>query len=241
MEPLSPPVPGPRPSDLAAAAARKAQAIDLLVWDAPNVDMTLSNVIGRKATADVRPRYDGVARWFMAEVGQREAKASVFSNYNAGTAHMVRPWLEAVRAAGLDVFMRPKLQPDDDVDEAMLAHVDELYASVGLHRLVVVSGDGRCFLERLLVLADAGVDVLVVTFVEVAGWARQEPTLRFMDLEEIPGAFREPLPNRIRLEELPPEGAWLAATKPLTAYAPTELITDETTTLPPPALPLPAE
>ena len=36
--------------------------LDLLVWDAPNIDMTLSNVIGGRPTPASRPRFDAVAR-----------------------------------------------------------------------------------------------------------------------------------------------------------------------------------
>ncbi len=35
--------------------------LDLLVWDAPNIDMTLSNVIGGRPTPASRPRFDAVA------------------------------------------------------------------------------------------------------------------------------------------------------------------------------------
>ena len=38
----------------------------------------------------------------------------------------------------------------------------------------------------------------------------------FVDLEDIPGVFREPLP-RIGLDSLPDEGAWLTPFRPLSA------------------------
>ena len=40
--------------------------------------------------------------------------------------------------------------------------------------------------------------------------------LEFVDLEEIPGVFREPLP-RISLDSLPDGGAWLTPFRPLSA------------------------
>ena len=40
--------------------------------------------------------------------------------------------------------------------------------------------------------------------------------LAFMDLEDIPGVFREPLP-RVSLDNLPDEGAWLQPLRPLSA------------------------
>jgi uncharacterized protein len=40
--------------------------------------------------------------------------------------------------------------------------------------------------------------------------------LEFIDLEDIPGVFRERLP-RISLDSLPERGAWLQPFRPLTA------------------------
>jgi len=40
--------------------------------------------------------------------------------------------------------------------------------------------------------------------------------VKFVDLEDIPGVFREPLP-RINLDNLPDDGAWLAPLRPLSA------------------------
>ena len=39
-------------------------------------------------------------------------------------------------------------------------------------------------------------------------------TISFVDLEDIPGVFREPLP-RVNLDQLPEEGAWLQPFRPL--------------------------
>jgi choline dehydrogenase-like flavoprotein len=90
--------------------------LDLLVWDAPNVDMTLSNVIGARPTPSSRPRFDAVARWLLASAGERDVEGTVFANVPAGGAVSMRGWIEAIRSFGYDVFARPKLGPDDDVD-----------------------------------------------------------------------------------------------------------------------------
>jgi uncharacterized protein len=42
--------------------------------------------------------------------------------------------------------------------------------------------------------------------------------LRFVDLEDVPGAFTTPL-DRVRLDDLPPEGAWLRPTRSLREVA----------------------
>lgn len=203
----------PSPAEL---ATQLRPELDLLVWDAPNVDMTLANVIGRRPTSNTRPRYDHVARWFLGSAGERQVQAVVFTNYAEGTAATIRGWLEAVRGIGFDVFIKPKINADDDIDDKMLEHIDVASRTSRLQRLVVVSGDGRNFQEPLEALAVSGLDVTVVSFHEVASWARLAPGLRFIDLEDIPGAFREPL-DRVRLENLPPGGAWMRATGDLRA------------------------
>ena len=56
----------------------------------------------------------------------------------------------------------------------------------------------------------------VLGFREHASWALASDTLEFVDLEDIPGVFREPLP-RIGLDSLPEQGAWLQPFRPLSS------------------------
>lgn len=242
--------------------------LDLLVWDAPNIDATLAQVIGAKPTAANRPRYDAIARWLVQwadeaagrdqvaddggstdprarddwddDLGHdeddlddsdgdldgssgvtsapsataHEVEAAVFANVPPMMAGQMRGWVEAVRSLGFAVFARPKLVDGDDVDLDMLAHVQHRAASGRLRRLVVASGDGRNFLAPLEQLARSGVDVTVLSFFEVAGYAAESPLIRFIDLEEVPGAFLQPL-DRTRLDTLPVTGAWLRPTRTL--------------------------
>jgi len=198
------------------AEPRTLTELDLLVWDAPNIDMTLSNVIGGRPTPTSRPRFDAVARWLLAAAGDREVEGAVFANVLPGAAVTMRGWIEAIRSFGYAVFARPKLGAGDDVDADMLKHIAERARNRHLRRLVVASGDGRNFLEPLEDLARAGVEVLVLSFAEVAGYAQESDLISFVDLEDVPGAFISPLP-RVRLDNLPEGGAWLAPTRPMRA------------------------
>jgi uncharacterized protein len=194
------------------------EPLDLLVWDAPNIDATLAQVIGAKPTAANRPRYDAIARWLVQSAGDHEVEGAVFANVPPAAAHGMRGWVEAVRGLGFAVFARPKLHDRDDVDLDMLAHVRHRAASGRLQRLVVASGDGRNFLAPLEELAQGGVEVTVLSFFEVAGYAAESPHIRFLDLEEVPGAFLQPL-DRTRLDALPEAGAWLRPTRSLREVA----------------------
>jgi putative heme uptake system protein len=201
------------------ADGRVRPALDLLIWDAPNIDMTLSTVIGARPTAASRPRFDAIAAWFVDGAGDPTApdasdvEACVFANIPPQPGTLQR-WVEALRGFGYSVFARPKTQPDDDIDQDMLDHIAVRAHSHRLRRLVVFSGDGRNFAEPLEDLVRAGTHVVVVAFSEVAGYAISSELLEFIDIEDVPGAFTEPL-DRVRLDALPADGAWLRPTRSL--------------------------
>jgi uncharacterized protein len=198
---------------------RPGPALDLLIWDAPNIDMTLSTVIGARPTAASRPRFDAIAAWFVDGAGDpsepdaADVEACVFANIPPQPGTLQR-WVEALRGFGYAVFARPKSQPDDDIDQDMLDHIAVRAHSHRLRRLVVFSGDGRNFAEPLEQLVREGTHVVVVAFSEVAGYAISSELLEFIDIEDVPGAFVEPL-DRVRLDALPPDGAWLRPTRSL--------------------------
>ncbi|WP_280496727.1 NYN domain-containing protein [Nocardia asiatica] len=196
----------------------------LLVWDAPNLDMGLGAILGGRPTAAYRPRFDALGRWLLARTAELsvgavhrvEPEATVFTNIAPGTADVVRPWVEALRNVGYAVFAKPKIDEDSDVDADMLAHIALRSRGAGLAGIMVASADGQAFREPLEELAAKGVPVQVLGFREHASWAVTSDTLEFIDLEDIPGVFREPLP-RVSLDSLPDEGAWLQPFRPLSA------------------------
>ncbi|GGK53018.1 NYN domain-containing protein [Nocardia camponoti] len=196
----------------------------LLVWDAPNLDMGLGAILGGRPTAAYRPRFDALGRWLLARTadlsaggkGRVEAEATVFTNIAPGTADVVRPWVEALRNVGFAVFAKPKIDEDSDVDADMLEHIALRQREGGLAGIMVASADGQAFREPLEAIAAQGIPAQVLGFREHASWAVTSDTLDFVDLEDIPGVFREPLP-RVSLDSLPDEGAWLQPFRPLSA------------------------
>lgn len=196
----------------------------LLVWDAPNIDMGLGAILGGRPPAVFRPRFDAVGRWLIEFSRSLEPldgtdpvpEATVFTNVAPGGAEAIRSWVEAMRNTGFAVFAKPKAHEDSDVDPDMLAHIERRRKEGVLAGLVVASADGRNFQEELEALGAEGIPVTVLGFHERASWALESEALEFIDLEEIPGVFREPLP-RVHLDALPDEGAWLQPLRPLTA------------------------
>jgi putative heme uptake system protein len=196
----------------------------LLVWDAPNLDMGLGSILGGRPTAAYRPRFDALGRWLLARTAELaadradvslEPEATVFTNIAPGNADVVRPWVEALRNVGFAVFAKPKIDEDSDVDADMLDHI-ALRHSEGLAGVLVASADGQAFRQPLEDIARAGVSVQVLGFREHASWALASHSLDFVDLEDIPGVFREHLP-RVGLDSLPERGAWLQPFRPLSS------------------------
>ncbi|MBO0854935.1 MAG: NYN domain-containing protein [Nocardia sp.] len=216
----------PTPLETPASSASEPAGVRrvLLVWDAPNLDMGLGAILGGRPTAAYRPRFDALGRWLLTRTAELSAgsrqriepEATVFTNIAPGTADVVRPWVEALRNVGYAVFAKPKVDEDSDVDNDMLAHIRLRRSGGGLAGVMVASADGQAFREPLEEVAASGVPVQVLGFREHASWAVTSDSLEFVDLEEIPGVFREPLP-RVSLDSLPDEGAWLQPFRPLSA------------------------
>ena len=182
----------------------------LLVWDAPNMDMSLGSLLGARPTSAFRPRFDAVGRWLLDLAGDDAvAEATVFTNVVPGSTEVVRPWVEALRNVGFAVFAKPKI---DRRLRYRRRHARATSSSAPTRayceHVVVASGDGRAFREPLEELRDTGRRVTVIGFREHATFALTSEVIEFVDLEEIDGVFREPLP-RITLDSLPDGGAWL--------------------------------
>jgi uncharacterized protein len=180
----------------------------LLVWDAPNMDMSLGSLLGARPTSAFRPRFDAVGRWLLDLTGDGEAEACVFTNVTPGNTEVVRPWVEALRNVGFAVFAKPKITEDSDIDSDMLEHIELRRREGALGQVVVASGDGRAFRTPLEALVRGGIGVTVIGFREYAAFAQDSDVIDFCDLEDIDGVFREPLP-RMTLDSLPDKGAWL--------------------------------
>lgn len=179
----------------------------VLVWDAPNIDMTLANIIDGRPTARERPDLAVLGEWLVDHAAHDDdVEACVFVNVAAHVAGPMRGWVLWLLEQGFRVFAKPKID-DSDVDDDMIDHLWERFEDGDLDAVYVGSNDAKAFLEPLGELRDRGVAVSVLGFAEYAGGLSVADGLRFVDLERIDGLFVEPLP-RITLEALPQEGRW---------------------------------
>lgn len=178
----------------------------LLVWDAPNIDMTLANIIDGRPTAKERPDLAVLGRWLVEQAGDQDVEAAVFINVAAHVAGPLRGWVLWLLEQGFRVFAKPKID-DSDVDDDMIAHLHDRQHAGDLVAVYVASNDAKAFTAPLRELAIDGVEVTVLGFAEYAGGLSVQPEMRFVDLESITGLFSEPLP-RIALDRLPATGQW---------------------------------
>ncbi|MBW3662023.1 MAG: NYN domain-containing protein [Actinobacteria bacterium] len=182
----------------------------LLLWDAPNIDMTVANIIDGKPTSKERPDLHVLGKWLVDRAAGGDVEACVFINVAPHVAGPLRGWVLWLLEQGYRVFARPKVG-DSDVDEDMLAHIHARAADGDLGAVYVGSNDARNFLQPLETLAGDEVAVHALGFTEYAGGLSTSDLITFVDLEDIPGLFEQALP-RINLEVLPDEGRWFEPT-----------------------------
>lgn len=189
----------------------------LLLWDAPNIDVALGNLLGGRAPrSEERPRFDALARWLVERTQPGEVpEACVFTNIVPGRSENVRGWVEFLRGSGFSVFAKPKLSEDDDIDRDLLGHIRTRMEEGPLAEVVIASADQfRDFDDDLEFLA-AELPLTVLGFWEFNRAAIRMDAVTFVDLEDVPGLFETRLVREIPLELLPAEGAWLAPRRSL--------------------------
>ena len=183
----------------------------VLVWDAPNIDMTLANIIDAKPTSQERPDLAVLGDWLVDHADPTdEVEACVFVNVAPHVAGPLRGWVLWLLEQGFRVFAKPK-RGDSDVDDDMIEHLWARYDSGDLEAVYVGSNDAKAFVEPLRELTARGIAVTVLGFAEYAGGLSNTDGFRFVDLESVSGLFTAPLP-RVTLEALPTSGRWFEPT-----------------------------
>jgi uncharacterized protein len=186
----------------------------LLVWDAPNIDATLAGLLGNKPTRTTRPDYDAVGRWLVARDGRVDAvEAVAFVNVPPQLARNQQSFVHAIRSVGFGVYARPKLKSDDDIDDAL---VDLVADRAGAHDLVdlVVASHDQALLVRVAAVAGDAATITQLGFEEHSVPPQQPGAPAFVDLEDVPGVFAEPLPRQL-LTRLPRDGMLFPPLRPL--------------------------
>jgi uncharacterized protein len=188
--------------------------IRVLAWDAPNMDMVLTNLLKDKPTPDQRPDLADLQQWFRGRCQpDEECEAAVFVNVPAHLADRLTTWALWLTQTGYRVFAKPKVG-GSDIDDDMVAYITSRPPHE-VAEIVLASHDAKAFLTVAEELVDAGVSVVVLGFHEFAGGLANSDKLSFVDVSDVPNLFKD-LPPRVRLDDLPAEGRWLEPTAGLT-------------------------
>ncbi len=169
------------------------------------MDMTLSTIYGRMPVSSERPNMKAVLNWLLGFGEDAEISACVFVNVDTkqGSNPKFHGWLRMLSSIGYDIFAKPKVAVDSDIDDDMIEFINARRA--GLTQLVIGSHDAKCFQELATELVADGIEVVLLGFSElINGWSTQGIT--FVDIESIGEVFRQPLPRHINIFQLPERG-----------------------------------
>jgi uncharacterized protein len=180
--------------------------LTLLLWDAPNMDMTLHEV--SLDVTVVRPNFNSLTAWLCTQAAPSgDVEAMLFTTVPDHPTPQLVSWIHAARGSGFYTFLWPKTSGD----------IDPAYAAAGNDRI-----DDRPALGTLVLAthdqglagplgdraAAAGWQVLQLGFREQSAWVANHPGWATIDLEDVPSVFPRPL-IRFDLDRVSPEGKWI--------------------------------
>jgi uncharacterized protein len=193
--------PDPRPI-LEAPATEGTKA--LLIVDSPNINSVARRLLGRIPQRGERFNPSSLAAWAHRYTAAERVECTLFTNIPDPIPPGVAGWINHLLDNDWRVFARPKINADDDIDEAMITHLQ----SRQWDSVVVFSHDSQRFAGPLAELGRSGALVTVVGFRECAGQLAHLEALDFVDVEQIPDLYPIRYP-RLRLAGLPVDGGWV--------------------------------
>lgn len=193
------------------AAQSPTNRVRVLVWDYPDMERRLGEVTTERPTDALRPSFDALYRWLLnrCDLGE-SATAILFVPVPGGQEETVSQWLAQVRRDGFAAFARPALATTepDEMSTELLEVIGDIRSESQIVELLVASHRSETLLRPLEQLVGEDIPVSILGFRERAGFATASERLGFIDVEDVPGAFRSALP-RTNLFELPAGGRLL--------------------------------
>jgi uncharacterized protein len=224
MESQNTTIPTPATTTPATTApAVSAPAPILLMWDSPNMDMSLSNILGGQKPSKVdRPDMQSLATWVHHRSVQAGVPAEAVVALNVGRDTSpdapIAKFIQVLRQLGFRVFVKPKDTPDSDVDDAIVA----LAGSKEFSEVIVATHDSP-LLGRIR--KETSAPLTVLCFSEVMPCHRRNAVdAMFLDVADVPGLFRSDLPRLTTpsFKLIPSEGLLLPPLAPLFRDVPAE-------------------
>lgn len=175
----------------------------LLIVDARNVDAVHGGMLGRSPRRAERFDPAVLSAWATQRVGG-DLERALFTNVPDPIPAGVEGWIKSLVEEGWRVYAKPKRCATDDIDDAMVEHL----RAQRWREIVVFSHDSACFAQPLIELQHAGIAVTALGFRECAGRLPHLDRITFVDVDDVPGLYRQP-PLRVRLVDLPVSGGWI--------------------------------
>jgi putative heme uptake system protein len=179
----------------------------VLVWDAPNMDMALGEILGRATSSKERPSLARLMNWLAKRAGDDSLDACVFVNIPTNPSPRFHGWLRHLSTQGYRIFAKPKnASRESDVDDDMVAFIQR-HTGPDLREVLIASHDAKCFQPLIQELVSAQIQVSVIGYAELVN-GYETTNLEFIDLESIEGVFVAPLPRHISIWRLPEVGMY---------------------------------
>ncbi len=169
--------------------------------DGENIDATLGSVLGRRPTAEERPRWERVTDYVREWSGQ---PVTGLFFLNASHGHLPLPFVQALIAMG---YGPVPLAGNDDEKVVDIGIQRTLIALRGHDADVVLVSHDADFVTQLRELIDGERRLALAGFREYTATALTALGLPYLDLEHDVRAFQAPLP-RVRvipIDEFDPE------------------------------------
>lgn len=185
----------------------------ILLWDGPNMDMQLSEILGkgqRAPTPGERPDTKLLMKWFTDRSGEDDHEACVFVNVGIrnGTNPKFHGWLRRLLKEGYVLFAKPKSADDvGDIDKDMLDYIAK-WSTDQLREVIIASHDAANFSDVKKALECTGISVVILGFTECMTGYGDLSGGSVVDLESIAGVFSSPLPRELNIWCLPEEGKY---------------------------------
>lgn len=180
----------------------------ILVWDAPNMDMALSEIYGCFPLLGQRPNLEKLMHWYAKRCEDEKFEACVFVNISVsnGSNPKFHGWLRYLSTNGFTVFAKSKEKDGlGDIDDDMLSYISK-YIDSNLSEVIIASHDAKCFAAISGELVARKIRVIILGFSELVNGYNLSEQIQFLDLEAIPLVFSEPLPRHINIWQLSLEG-----------------------------------
>lgn len=169
----------------------KRKTLTVFVMDAPNVDASLGDTLGRAPLPSERMRMDVLMQWLrnkqQANRSQLYAKIFVNRPTHPTARNKQFGWIAAMQKLGYHVYSKVRTADDSDIDEEMVEYIGKLVGCHNVVEIILASNDGWRFNSLMEVLAISGIKVTILGFEEYPSVLTKNELFSFVPYSAITG------------------------------------------------------